>query len=209
MPGVGSGGTASGPSLPPPCPKPPPQYPDLYGKRRESAKVQMLEREIGFLEEELKSIEGLHPASRPCKEVTEFVSEHSDPLIPKIKKSHRSCCLWKRLCGLSCFNLSWICCWCRCPRIKMPDCCNCNLCNCCPSFSCSIPKCQCFSCQLSKCCSKPVCKWSCCSLKCPSCFSCSSCSSPYTCTCSYPRYPKLNCGSCCKKCCCFCPCYFC
>ncbi|KAF3615716.1 putative cation/calcium exchanger 4-like [Capsicum annuum] len=82
MPGVGSGGTASGPSLPPPCPKPPPQYPDLYGKRRELAKVQMLEREIGFLEKELKSIEGLHPASRPCKEVTEFVSEHSDPLIP-------------------------------------------------------------------------------------------------------------------------------
>lgn len=50
MPGVGSGGTASGPSLPPPYPKPPPQYPDLYGKRRELAKVQMLEREIGFLE---------------------------------------------------------------------------------------------------------------------------------------------------------------
>lgn len=37
-------------SLPPPCPKSPPVYPDLYGKRRELAKVQMLEREIGFLE---------------------------------------------------------------------------------------------------------------------------------------------------------------
>lgn len=210
--GAGAGGTASMPSMPPPRPKSPPQYPDLYGKRREFAKVQMLEREIGFLEEELKSIEGLHLASRSCKEVTEFVSEHSDPLIPTIKKTRSSCCFWKWLCGSSCFNLSWICCWCRCPSMKMPNCCcNCNLCNCCPYISCSIPKCQCFSCPRSKCCRKPVCKWSCCSLKCPSCFSCSSCSCPCTCTCScsYPRCPKLNCSSCCKKCCCLCPCYLC
>ncbi|KAM7257716.1 hypothetical protein ACFE04_013457 [Oxalis oulophora] len=34
------------PSFPPPCPKSPPEYPDLYGKRREAAKIQMLEREI-------------------------------------------------------------------------------------------------------------------------------------------------------------------
>ncbi|KAK2975516.1 hypothetical protein RJ640_009145 [Escallonia rubra] len=47
-----SGGTAKRlPSLPPPRPKSPPEYPDLYGKRRELAKVQMLEREIRFLEE--------------------------------------------------------------------------------------------------------------------------------------------------------------
>ncbi|GMY36467.1 guanine nucleotide-binding protein subunit gamma 3 [Fagus crenata] len=45
-----SGSSSSVPSLPPPRPKSPPQYPDLYGKRRETAKVQMLEREIGFLE---------------------------------------------------------------------------------------------------------------------------------------------------------------
>ncbi|OMO91791.1 hypothetical protein COLO4_18088 [Corchorus olitorius] len=45
-----SGGGSSVPSLPPPCPKSPPEYPDLYGKRREAAKVQMLEREISFLE---------------------------------------------------------------------------------------------------------------------------------------------------------------
>ncbi|GFY98528.1 guanine nucleotide-binding protein subunit gamma [Actinidia rufa] len=38
------------PSLPPPRPKSPPKYPDLYGKRRELAKVQVLEREITFLE---------------------------------------------------------------------------------------------------------------------------------------------------------------
>ncbi|BBH08208.1 Guanine nucleotide-binding protein subunit gamma 3 [Prunus dulcis] len=63
-----SGSSASVPSLPPPCPKSPPQYPDLYGKRRETARVQMLEREIGFLEEELKSVERLQPSSRCCKD---------------------------------------------------------------------------------------------------------------------------------------------
>jgi hypothetical protein len=47
--------TTSVPSLPSPCPKSPREYPDLYGKRREMAKVQMLEREIGFLEVGLKS----------------------------------------------------------------------------------------------------------------------------------------------------------
>ncbi|KAF4363586.1 hypothetical protein F8388_002127 [Cannabis sativa] len=60
--------SSSMPSLPPPCPKSPPAYPDLYGKRRETAKVQMLEREIGFLQEELKSAERIQPASRCCKE---------------------------------------------------------------------------------------------------------------------------------------------
>lgn len=42
--------SSSMPTLPPPCPKSPPDYPDLYGRRRGAAKVQMLEREIGFLE---------------------------------------------------------------------------------------------------------------------------------------------------------------
>ncbi|KAE8677138.1 hypothetical protein F3Y22_tig00111542pilonHSYRG00038 [Hibiscus syriacus] len=80
---VRSGGSSSSVrSLPPPCPKSPPGYPDLYGKRREAAKIQMLEREISFLEEELKSVEGLQPASRYCKEVTDFVMAKSDPLIP-------------------------------------------------------------------------------------------------------------------------------
>lgn len=37
-------------SLPPPYPRSPPQFPDLYGKRRELARVQMLQREIGFLD---------------------------------------------------------------------------------------------------------------------------------------------------------------
>ncbi|KAF9680386.1 hypothetical protein SADUNF_Sadunf06G0115700 [Salix dunnii] len=77
-----TGGSSSVPSMPPPCPKSPPEYPDLYGKRREMLKVQMLEREIGFLEEELKSVQGLQPASRSCKEVTDFVVANPDPLIP-------------------------------------------------------------------------------------------------------------------------------
>lgn len=49
-------GTGTVPPLPPPLPKSPPQYPDLYGKRRELAKVQILEREISFLEVSLKFI---------------------------------------------------------------------------------------------------------------------------------------------------------
>ncbi|KAI4344617.1 hypothetical protein L6164_011822 [Bauhinia variegata] len=84
-------------SLPPPSPKSPPEYPDLYGKRREMARVQMLEREISFLEEELKSVQGLQPASRCCKEVAEFVLANSDPLLPTTKKSRRSCRFWKWL----------------------------------------------------------------------------------------------------------------
>ncbi|KAK4854525.1 hypothetical protein QYF36_025279 [Acer negundo] len=92
-----SGSTSSVPSLPPPCPKSPPEYPDLYGKRRETAKVQLMEREIGFLEEELKSIEGLNPASKYCKEVADFVLATSDPLIPMNRKNRRSCRFWKWL----------------------------------------------------------------------------------------------------------------
>ncbi|GMJ15732.1 hypothetical protein HRI_005242400 [Hibiscus trionum] len=110
---VRSGGSSSSVrTLPPPCPKSPPEYPDLYGKRRETAKIQMLEREISFLEEELKSVEGLQPASRYCKEVTDFVMAKSDPLIPTSRKNRKSCRFWKWLCGIPCFNLSWICCCC-------------------------------------------------------------------------------------------------
>ncbi|GER36075.1 succinyl-diaminopimelate desuccinylase, partial [Striga asiatica] len=90
MSGLMGNGTV--PSLPPPQPKSPPE---LYGRRRELAKVQILEREIGFLEEELKSIEGLQLASRSCKEyviypshhehiirVVDFVTANVDPLMP-------------------------------------------------------------------------------------------------------------------------------
>ncbi|KAJ4951940.1 hypothetical protein NE237_028772 [Protea cynaroides] len=119
--------TSSVPSLPLPCPKSPPRYPDLYGKRRELVKVQMIEREIGFLEEELKSLEDLPPSSRCCKEVGDFVGDNPDPLISvdqKIRRSHR---IWKWLCGKSCFNLSWICCSSNCSlHLELPSCCSCQ-----------------------------------------------------------------------------------
>ncbi|KAK6941280.1 hypothetical protein RJ641_026657 [Dillenia turbinata] len=79
---VKTSGSSSVPTLPPPCPKSPPEYPDLYGKRRELARVQMLEREISFLEDELKSIEGLQPASR----VADYVVANADPLVPTHRK---------------------------------------------------------------------------------------------------------------------------
>ncbi|KAK1377845.1 G protein gamma domain-containing protein [Heracleum sosnowskyi] len=100
--------TSTVPSLPPPLPKSPPPYPDLYGKRRELARVQMLEREIGFLEEELKTVGRIQPASHSCKEVADFVMANSDPLVTKSRKIRRSRRFWKWLCGKSCFNLSWI-----------------------------------------------------------------------------------------------------
>ncbi|XP_023537815.1 uncharacterized protein LOC111798729 [Cucurbita pepo subsp. pepo] len=64
-------------SIPPtPYPNSPPQYPDLYGKRRQTAKVQMLQREIAFLQEDLKSTDGLQPASQCCKEyVHQFICQ--------------------------------------------------------------------------------------------------------------------------------------
>ncbi|KAK7836329.1 guanine nucleotide-binding protein subunit gamma 3 [Quercus suber] len=97
-----SSSSSSVPSLPPPRPKSPPAYPDLYGKRRETAKVQMLEREIGFLEEELKSAQSLQPASRCCKEITDYVVANSDPFIPTNRKIRRPCRFWKWLCVHSC-----------------------------------------------------------------------------------------------------------
>ncbi|KAK8597658.1 hypothetical protein V6N13_095058 [Hibiscus sabdariffa] len=103
--------------LHPPCPKSPPKYPDLYGKRREKAKVQMLEREISFLEDDLKSVEGFQPASRYCKEVTDFVMANSDPFIPP---------------GLPCCNLACFCCCCNsgCScYLKCPECCDGDLCD--------------------------------------------------------------------------------
>ncbi|KAL4589405.1 hypothetical protein LXL04_002312 [Taraxacum kok-saghyz] len=71
-------GRLGSPTLPVPRPKSPPE---LYGKRRELAKVVMLEREIGFLQEELKSTETLQPASRCIKEVADFVVANPEPLI--------------------------------------------------------------------------------------------------------------------------------
>ncbi|XP_057806634.1 guanine nucleotide-binding protein subunit gamma 3-like isoform X1 [Salvia miltiorrhiza] len=197
------------PSLPPPQARSPPQYPDLYGKRRELARVQMLEREIGFLDEELKSLESIPPASRSCKEVADFVTGNVDPLIPTIKKTRRSCRFWKWLCGACCFDVSWICC-CGCSwDLRMPRCSDCMTCNSCgnPCRNCRIPACQCFPCCSSKCFKKWKCslKWCCCCM--PKRSSCPTCSCP-RCTC-YPKCPNLNICSCCQKSCCCFPCYYC
>ncbi|XP_010261832.1 PREDICTED: guanine nucleotide-binding protein subunit gamma 3 [Nelumbo nucifera] len=192
------------PSLPPPRPKSPPQYPDLYGKRRELLKVQMLEREIGFLEEELKSLEGLQPASRRCKEVHDFLMANPDPLIPtnrKIRRSHR---FWKWLCGKSCFNFSWICCcFSGCSlRLSMPSCCNC-----CPSMKCWFcrwPRCHWPRCSWPSCtwpsCTWPSCTWPSCTW--PRC-ACLRCTCPH-CTCIHCHCPHCHLPTCC--CCYFCCC---
>ncbi|XP_015931583.1 guanine nucleotide-binding protein subunit gamma 3 isoform X2 [Arachis duranensis] len=197
--------SSSLPSLPPPSPKSPP---DLYGKRRDTARLHMLDREITFLEVELKNVEALQPASACCKEVADFVVANSDPLLPSSKKNHRSCRFWKWLCGLPCLNLSWICCCCFCcegfpVHLKLPSChccrpcscCSCS-CNCLPSINCSLPKwlCCCLCptsssncCKGSNCCSfskSSCCKWSsCCSCSRSKCCkwrrrSCFSCSCP-------------------------------
>ncbi|KAM5547192.1 guanine nucleotide-binding protein subunit gamma 3 [Rosa sericea] len=184
-------------SLPPPTPKSPPQYPDLYGKRRETARVQMLEREIGFLEEELKSVERLQPASRCCKEIADFVTANPDPLIPTNRKKRRSCRFWKWLCGMPCFSLSSICCCCCCDgcslHLEMPRC------SCCGSCS---GKC-CGSCS-GKCCGS--CSGSCCGpCNCNSCFSCPSLPK-WRCCCSCPRSRCCKTSSCsCSRNCCILP----
>ncbi|KAK1578153.1 hypothetical protein Q3G72_027961 [Acer saccharum] len=67
---------------PPMSPRSPPEGGlDLYGKRRQMVKVQVLEREIGLLQEELKSVEDLQPASSCCKELNDFVEAKPDPFI--------------------------------------------------------------------------------------------------------------------------------
>ncbi|GAU32994.1 hypothetical protein TSUD_358610 [Trifolium subterraneum] len=50
-----------------------PGFVDFHGKRKQMVKIQVLEREIGLLQEELTSLEGLQPASRCCKEVNSLL----------------------------------------------------------------------------------------------------------------------------------------
>ncbi|KAI9122885.1 hypothetical protein K1719_005774 [Acacia pycnantha] len=104
------GQSSLGPSLPPPSPKSPPKYPDLHGKRREIARVHMLEKEISVLQDELKFTEGLQPASDCCKELVDFVVANADPLIPTNKKKRRLYRrFWKWLCRMPSWKLYWIC----------------------------------------------------------------------------------------------------
>ncbi|XP_064964153.1 guanine nucleotide-binding protein subunit gamma 4-like isoform X1 [Musa acuminata AAA Group] len=185
-----------------PRPKSPPKYPDVCGRRRLQLELHILNREIGFIEEELQSLEGIQPVSRCCKEVNEFVEMKPDPLMPINKRRHKSCCLWRWLRSKLCLDFSWICClsWyilglersnCSCPQ-------NCSCCD--------------YGCPCSECCegltSRPCCccsgipcscsKFPCSSIK--TCFSCLKvpCSCGETCcSCS-----KVSCN--CSKACCSC-----
>ncbi|XP_020235543.1 guanine nucleotide-binding protein subunit gamma 3 isoform X2 [Cajanus cajan] len=195
-----------------PSPKPPPGFPDLYGKRREMAKIHMLEREISFLEEELKSSEGLQAASRCCKEIDDFMMTNSDPLLPTSRKNRKSSNFWKWLCEIPCFNFSWICRWCcdGCfEHLNLSSCCShCKPCNCCcsclPTINCCFVGrsrcCKDSPCGCKNCCILPSCnfRWpfpSCCICKCSCSCSCSTC----------PKVrPRCCCTNSCWNPCCSC-----
>ncbi|XP_044487220.1 guanine nucleotide-binding protein subunit gamma 3-like [Mangifera indica] len=129
---------------PPKSPRSPPTCGDLYGKRRQMVRVQVLEREIGLLQEELKTVEDLQLASRCCKEVDEFVRAKLDPLITINQETRKSKPFWKRIWGKFYSNLLRICCCCGClHHLQTQTCCGtCSVscCSPCPYPSC----CSCF-----------------------------------------------------------------
>uniref|UniRef100_A0A0E0AW89 G protein gamma domain-containing protein n=1 Tax=Oryza glumipatula TaxID=40148 RepID=A0A0E0AW89_9ORYZ len=161
-----------------PRPKSPPRYPDLCGRRRLQLEMQILNREVGFLEQELQGLERIQPVSS----VNEFVGAKSDPLIPISKLCNCLLCL---------------CCWCRClPKPKKPSCFSCSCCSCCDT-SCCRPSCGCLKAPSSCCCKSN------CSLKAPSsccCKSNCSCCSSDCCTCSLPSCGCTGCGHCRPRC---------
>ncbi|XP_075663612.1 uncharacterized protein LOC142633281 [Castanea sativa] len=203
---------------------------DLYGKRRLVLKVHALEREIGLLEEELKSLDGMQPASICCQELDTFIVAKPDPFIAKnqdIQKPHH---FWKRIWAKCCLKLPWVCCFSGCQiRLKLPNLCvSCRPCKfqwpgCCCFKKISCQRCCCFkkiSCQTCCNCLKNLClPWSCCcfkrcSCKCSkvnlcsgclknSCLPCSCCSfKRCSCKCS-----KVNlCSGCLKNSCLPCSC---
>ncbi|KAG0503875.1 hypothetical protein HPP92_003947 [Vanilla planifolia] len=114
-----------------PSPKSPPKYPDLCGRRRLQLEVQILNREIGFLEEELQALEGLQPVSGCCKEVEEFLGSNPDPLVPINEKQQSSCRFWKWL--RSAFRYPFVLLSCSSRILKKALCCCC----CCSSCCCS------------------------------------------------------------------------
>ncbi|XP_057450884.1 guanine nucleotide-binding protein subunit gamma 3-like isoform X3 [Lotus japonicus] len=103
-----------------------PGFVDFHGKRKQMVKIQVLEREIGVLQEELKSLEGLHPASRCCKELDAFVGSISDPFTPIRKESDtESHHFRKQIC-----SVPWICCSSSCLlQKKMAKLCCCSCCS--------------------------------------------------------------------------------
>ncbi|XP_076905724.1 uncharacterized protein LOC143561553 [Bidens hawaiensis] len=167
-----------GRSRSPPKPKSPPPG----GKQKQLSKVvNILETQIHFLHEELKSIETLQPASFCIKEVTNYAVANPEPLITvRDRKTRKSRGFWKWLC---CFDMSCVCCkgcsvatLCCC---SLPDCCSCSLpkckppacpsclkaCLCCPKCTCSCKCCWPTKCSGPKCstccCSSSSCQWCC------------------------------------------------
>ncbi|XP_020571360.1 keratin-associated protein 4-6-like [Phalaenopsis equestris] len=161
-----------------PSPKSPPRYPDFCGRRRLQLEVQILNREIGFLEEELQSLEGLQPVSRCCKEFEEFVGSKPDPLVPIVKKRQSSCRLWKWLRSVICFPISLLCCSC-CQKRTHCSCCS-------PPTDCCSSHCQhpCPRCCISHCPSQQ-----CNFLPCSSFFNCCNITSPCPSSCSCAHLP--------------------
>ncbi|XP_050285256.1 guanine nucleotide-binding protein subunit gamma 3-like isoform X2 [Quercus robur] len=185
---------------------------DLYGKRRLVLKVHAMEREIGLLEEELKSLEGMQPASICCQELDTYIVAKPDPFIAKnqdIQKSHH---FWKRIWAKCCLNLPWICCFSGCQiRLKLP-----NLCIGCRPCKFQWPGCCCFkkiSCQTCCNCLKNSCiPCSCCCFKKISCQTCCNCLKNSCLPCSCGCFKKISCQTCCNclknsclpcSCCCF------
>ncbi|XP_057450883.1 guanine nucleotide-binding protein subunit gamma 3-like isoform X2 [Lotus japonicus] len=102
-----------------------PGFVDFHGKRKQMVKIQVLEREIGVLQEELKSLEGLHPASRCCKELDAFVGSISDPFTPIKESDTESHHFRKQIC-----SVPWICCSSSCLlQKKMAKLCCCSCCS--------------------------------------------------------------------------------
>ncbi|XP_051214704.1 guanine nucleotide-binding protein subunit gamma 3-like isoform X1 [Lolium perenne] len=183
-----------------PRPKSPPSSPDPCGRHRLQLAVDTLHREIGFLEGEINSIEGVHAASKCCKEVDEFVGKNADPFITISSKNgntDRSHHLPKKFRARTCLSyLSWICCCggCSTIQIKGPSCCcSCGglerMCRCCSGGRCRV---GCGGCSGGCCCTSPCPRCSCgCTCSCPSCCSSSSCAClPTSCStgcCGVPR----------------------
>ncbi|WVZ57239.1 hypothetical protein U9M48_007648 [Paspalum notatum var. saurae] len=198
-----------------PRPKSPPASPDPCGRHRLQLAVDALHREIGFLEGEISSIEGVHAASRCCKEVDEFVGSNPDPFITILsekRRSDQSQQFLKKSRAKSCLSyyLSWICCCCGggggCPpplqQLKRP----------------AAPSCgSCAAAQLTKLCSSSTTCCCCCCCRCRVVYAGCSCCGPCPrcscdCTCACPRCSCACCSSggcthdasCCIPRCCLC-----
>nr|XP_043616894.1 guanine nucleotide-binding protein subunit gamma 3 [Erigeron canadensis] len=147
---------------------------DLYGKRRQFAKVQVLEREISLLQDEIKSLAELELASRCCKELNDYVEATPDPLIALNKTHGRSRNFWKNV-RRKTGSIMWWCCCCGCCKKTV-------CCSCCPRVN------DCWSCGQLKPCTTDCCK-------------CPEISCHCNCSCN-PSCPKCSVCCCCKPCLC-------